>query len=244
MKRGRVKPLKIKMKTLYILICAVLLCGFVLILLSSFKDVKVSSDSVITKPHIIIDAGHGGEDGGAEVDGILEKDLNLSIAMILSDMLRANGFDVTDVREDDISVYSGDAETLSEKKTSDLNNRLKLFESDENNVVISIHQNKFTDPKYSGTQVFYSENHQDSIKLAESIRTAVTMLLQHDNTRELKKADENIFILDKTTVPAVIVECGFLSNPDERQKLCDEAYQKQMAFSIMLGFLEYYHMNY
>ena len=230
---GRVIHVKLKMKTLYIIICAVLFCAFAIILFSAFSDVKVSAEIPAEKQTIIIDAGHGGEDGGAEVDGVLEKDINLNISLILCDMLKANGYEVKMVRDSDISVYSDGAETLSEKKTSDLHNRLNLFNSDENNIVVSIHQNKFDNSKYSCTQVFYSVNNENSVILAESIRTAIVMLLQPDNTRELKPSSKDIFILDQAAVPAIIVECGFLSNDEERQKLTDEAY------AIMLGVMEF-----
>ena len=235
--------MKIKLKTMYIIICAVLFCAFVIVMLSAFSDVKVSVVLPPEKPKIIIDAGHGGEDGGAEVDDILEKDINLNISLILRDMLQSNGCDVTTVRDSDISVYSDGADSLSEKKTSDLHNRVNLFNSDTNNIVVSIHQNKFENSKYSGTQVFYSTNNEHSAELAESIQTAVVMLLQPDNTRELKPATKEIYILDQATVPAVIVECGFLSNDEERGNLSDEAYQKKMAYAIMLGIMDYCNKN-
>ena len=231
--------MKLKLKTVYIILCAVLFCVFAIVLFSAFSDVKVSAEIPLDQQTIIIDAGHGGEDGGAEVDGILEKDINLSIALILRDMLCANGYHVKMVRDSDISVYSDGADSLSEKKTSDLHNRVELFNADENNIVVSIHQNKFDDSRYSGTQVFYSENNENSQALADSIRTAVVMLLQPDNTRELKKATKDIFILDQAAVPAVIVECGFLSNDEERQMLTDETYQKKIAFAITLGITDY-----
>lgn len=230
---------KLKLKTLYIIICAVLFCVFAIVMFSSFSDVMVSGELPAEKQTIIIDAGHGGEDGGAEVDGVLEKDINLSISLILRDMLKANGYNVKMVRDSDISVYSDGADSLSEKKTSDLHNRADLFNSDENNIVISIHQNKFDNSKYSGTQVFYSSNHDNSVILAESVRTAVIMLLQPDNSRELKPATKDIFILDQAKVPAIIVECGFLSNDEERGKLTDDTYQKKLAYAIMLGIMDY-----
>lgn len=235
--------MKIKLRTLYLILFGVIFCALVIVMLSAFSNVKVSSSDVYIKPKVIIDAGHGGEDGGAEAGGVLEKDINLSVSLILSDMLRAQGFEVEEVRREDISVYSDSAETLSQKKTSDLHNRSELFNRDADNVVISIHQNKFENPKYFGTQIFYSKNNEKSPMLAESIKTAVTMLLQPDNTRECKPASSDIFILDQAQVPAVIVECGFLSNEEERQKLQTEEYQKKLAFSIMLGFLDYNQKN-
>ena len=226
--------MKIKLKTLYIIICAALFCIFGIVLFSAFSDVRVSVDISDSKPVVIIDAGHGGEDGGAEVDGVLEKDINLNISLMLRDMLCAEGYTVRMVRDSDISVYSDGADTLSQKKTSDLHNRVNLFNSDENNIVVSIHQNKFENSKYCGTQVFYSENHKN-----HNIRTAVVKQLQPNNTRELKPATKDIFILDQSTVPAVLVECGFLSNDEERKKLTDEEYQKKMSGAIMCGIIDY-----
>lgn len=199
-------------------------------------------DRIADFPTVIIDAGHGGEDGGCVAkDGTLEKDINLSISKKLSEMLREKGFNVREIRTEDISIYNDNSETLSEKKTSDLHNRLAIFNSNENNVIISIHQNHFSDSSYYGTQVFYSKNNSNSKILAEAVRKSVKESLQKDNERETKQADKSIFLLDNATVPAVIVECGFLSNDNEREKLKTEEYQNKMAYAICLGFLEYYY---
>lgn len=230
-----------KLKTIYILLLALILLSAAIVMISSFSDIAVPTSALGADalPHIVIDAGHGGEDGGAEVDHVLEKDINLCISAYLADLLRLNGYTVTQVRHTDEAVYSDGADTLREKKTSDLKNRVALFNADENNLVVSIHQNKFDSSRYSGTQVFYSDNHPRSRALAESIRKAVVMLLQHENTRELKKAGKDIYILDQTVVPAVIVECGFLSNDAERALLTDPAYQKKMAYAVAMGVLDY-----
>ncbi len=197
-----------------------------------------------TPPTIILDAGHGGEDGGAEAsDGTLEKDINLSIVLKLKDMLLQSGFEVTAVREEDISVGNQKLSTVRERKASDLKTRLEIFNNNENNVVLSIHQNKFEEPQYCGAQIFYSANNPQSSVLAESIRNSITSLLQPENNRECKKADENIYVLNNAVVPAVIVECGFLSNPKELENLKQEEYQLKTAFSIYLGFLQYYAEN-
>ena len=231
-----------KVKTIYIIaFCVIFICVCVL-LYAAFSDsaVQASSDNVSQdRPHIIIDAGHGGEDGGAEVDGVLEKDINLNISNKLADILRLCGYQVTEIRDEDISVYTDDAETLRQKKVSDLKHRVQIINADENNILISIHQNKFDNSAYSGAQIFYSVNDQDSMRLAENIRTSVVSLLQTDNSRELKPAGSDIYLLDQARVPAVIVECGFLSNPEERQKLLDEQYQDEMAYAIAMGVLEY-----
>ena len=188
---------------------------------------------------VIIDAGHGGEDSGAVVNGLIEKDINLPIALKLRDMLVASGYRVVMTRDSDISIYDSTASTVREKKVSDMKNREKIINSSEKNILISIHQNKFEQSKYSGAQIFYSGNNENSVLLAEEIRKSVTSLLQPYNRRELKKDSGSIYILKKAKVPAIIVECGFLSNPEEGAKLADEKYQSEMAFAIYCGFLQY-----
>ena len=230
-----------KVKTIYLIILAVLLISFCIVMFSAFSNITAHTSADIDDDRItvIIDAGHGGEDGGAEVDGVLEKDINLSIADKLADTLRLCGVRVTEIRDEDISVYDDSAQTLREKKVSDLKHRVEIVNGSENNILVSIHQNKFDNSAYSGTQVFYSSNNDKSRVLAESIRNSVVSLLQNDNTRELKPANSDIYLLDNATVPAVIVECGFLSNDEERAKLLDSGYQSEMAYSIAMGVLEY-----
>lgn len=231
-----------KVKTIYIILILVILISFGIFLYSSFSNIatQTSSDSIReAQPTIVIDAGHGGEDGGAEVDGVLEKDINLQIADKLADMLRLCGYKVVEIRDSDISVYEDGAESLRQKKVSDLNRRVEIANENEHNILVSIHQNKFENSAYSGTQVFYSENNEDSIVLAQSVRQSVVSLLQKDNARELKPGGSDIFLLKNTTVPAIIVECGFLSNQDERNKLMDDGYQSEMSYSIAMGVMEY-----
>ena len=229
-----------KVKTIYLIILAVLLISFCIVMFSAFSNITAhTSADIDDRITVIIDAGHGGEDGGAEVDGILEKDINLSIADKLADTLRLCGVRVTEIRDEDISVYDDSAQTLREKKVSDLKHRVEIVNGSENNILVSIHQNKFDNSAYSGTQVFYSSNNDKSRVLAESIRNSVVSLLQNDNTRELKPANSDIYLLDNAIVPAVIVECGFLSNDEERAKLLDSGYQSEMAYSIAMGVLEY-----
>ena len=196
------------------------------------------------KPTIVIDAGHGGEDSGAiSNDGnILEKNINLNISLLLKDLFLTNGFDVVMTRDTDISLHNPNA--TSHKKHSDLQNRVDIFNSSQNNIVISIHQNKFTQEKYSGTQIFYSSNCDKSSALAEKVKSSVVTLLQPDNQRECKVAGSEIFVLNNARVPAIMVECGFLSNEAEAQKLNNNDYQSKLAYCIYLGFLEYYYTNY
>ena len=189
---------------------------------------------------IILDAGHGGEDGGtSSTDGTKEKDINLAVTLRLKAMLESAGFQVKMTRETDIAVNDPNLDTVKQRKVSDIKNRLKLIQNTPNCIFISIHQNHFSESKYNGTQVFYSKNHEDSKAIAEDIQNEVVTFIQPENKREIKPATESIYLLWNTNVPAVLVECGFLSNPSEAQLLKDVSYQDKMAFSIFCGILKY-----
>lgn len=220
------------------LICIFLFGGLLYGAFGYDESTAVMSENAVS-PVIVIDAGHGGEDGGASANGLLEKDINLSIALKLRDMLTISGYKVIMTRDSDVSVYDSTADTTREKKVSDLKNRAEMINSSQNNILVSIHQNKFEQSQYFGTQMFYSKNDPKSAVLAEELRKSVTGMLQPDNKRELKQADSNIYILDKAQVPAVIVECGFLSNEEEAKKLADSDYQQKMAFSVYSGIIGY-----
>lgn len=205
-------------------------------------DSVATSSSASGLPKVIIDAGHGGEDGGATgIDGVSEKEINLSIAKNLESMLNLAGFQTIMTRDDDYDISDQGLKTVKQRKVSDLHNRLKLIEENKGCVFISIHQNKFSQSQYWGTQVFYSPNNDDSQILATNIKEAVTSFLQPENKRETKAADKNIYIIYNTKQPAVLVECGFLSNPSEVKKLKDEQYQKDMSFAIFSGFMNYWY---
>lgn len=236
--------MKIK-KFIFPCVCFALLSAFVFLMISAALNIKVSvsSESVKSMPTIVIDAGHGGEDGGAVSEsGVLEKDINLSIANDTSALFYLLGFDVTQTRKTDIALDNGE-DTIRKRKVSDMKKRLEIFNSSKENTIISIHQNKFSESKYHGTQIFYSPNNPKSKQLADSIKYSVKSLLQPDNERECKKADSGIYLLKNTNNPAVIVECGFISNGEECKNLLDSQYQKQMAYSITAGFLSYYNTN-
>lgn len=187
---------------------------------------------------VLIDPGHGGFDGGAVAeDGTTEKHLNLAISLCLRDMLYVCGVPVEMTRQTDTGLEEDSTTSIREKKSSDMHRRLSMY--DEASMVIAVHQNHFSVPKYSGTQLFYSGNHPDSALLAQAVRESVVEWIQPYNTRELKKANDGIFLLHHTATPTVLVECGFLSNPDEREKLKTPAYQQQMAFAVMAGYWNY-----
>lgn len=192
------------------------------------------------KGTVVLDAGHGGEDGGAVgINGALEKDINLAIALELQKYLIQNNFDVIMIRDGDYSVGDQNLETVSERKKSDTKNRLRTIEETGECVFISIHQNHFSESKYSGAQVFYSGNRAESAQLAETVRQNIVSSLQPENHRENKQADNSIYILYNCQVPAILVECGFLSNADEADRLLTESYQKNMAAAIYNGLIDY-----
>lgn len=189
-------------------------------------------------PGIIIDAGHGGIDGGATIsDGTVEKTINLQISKKMQRLFELCGFRVIMTRTDDI-LEAGDQKGRS-LKASDIYRRLDIAESNPDCLFLSIHQNKFSVPKYSGAQVFFAPNGEESQGLALSIQNSIVSLLQKENERQIKPSGSEIYLLDHTTIPAVMVECGFLSNPEERALLKQDSYQDQMAFAILCGVFDY-----
>ena len=179
---------------------------------------------------IIIDAGHGGVDGGAtSCTGVLESKLNLQIALRLEDLMHLVGWDTVMIRREDISVYT-EGESIAAKKVSDLNERVRIVNSTGNAVLISIHQNTFSDPRYSGAQVFYSSS-GESQQLAVTLQHALVTHLNPDSNRKAKKGS-GIYLLEKIKNTGVLVECGFLSNPEEEAKLRSSTYQLKLCSVI------------
>ncbi|MBQ8408316.1 MAG: N-acetylmuramoyl-L-alanine amidase [Clostridia bacterium] len=189
---------------------------------------------------VIIDAGHGGEDGGAvSLAGLVEKDVNLSIAHILRDMLRANDINVVMTREDDRLLYDKNVDYKGKKKKLDLDARIAIAESTPNAILVSIHMNSFTVSKYSGLQVWYSPNNAVSCELAELIQNNCHEKLQPSNSRSTKVANSTIRLLNEATCPAVLVECGFLSNPEEAAMLGTQEYRQKIAFLLFCSITEF-----
>lgn len=206
------------------------------------KAVNTSIKSQL--PLIIIDPGHGGEDGGAVTQtGEVEKDINLSISLCTEKLFAFFGFDTLMTRYKDELIYSDGCTNIREKKVSDIHNRMKMIEDNPNSIFLSVHQNHYDEEKYSGAQVFYSKNNEKSPLLAQSIQDTIKADLQNDNDRKIKPTGTEIYLLYHATVPCVMVECGFLSNRSEAQKLCDSDYQKQAAFDIFKGTYNYFMGN-
>lgn len=195
------------------------------------------------KPVIIVDAGHGGVDGGAVAsDGTVEKDINLKIALKLRDCLAAMGFSVLLTREGDYSIHDSSAGTIRQKKVSDIKNRLKMTSDHPEALFVSIHQNTYTSSKYRGSQVFYAAQNPKSRELAELLQTSLRDQLQPENTRQIKPSPKSIYLLYHMQSVGALVECGFLSNHDETQMLKSDDYQNKLAFSIACGIMDYHQM--
>ncbi len=199
-----------------------------------------SNNNVFTENNVIIlDAGHGGEDGGAVgVGGIIEKDINLSITLKIGRFLRLLGYDTVFTRTTDIMTCDDGLNSQREKKVSDIKNRLALLENTDCLCFISIHQNIFGGD-VRGAQIFYSGNNPESKALAESLQSGIISMLQPENKRVIKQATDDIYILYHTKKVAVLAECGFISNSSEAALLNDDTYQNKMAFSITFSAIGY-----
>lgn len=184
---------------------------------------------------VIIDPGHGGVDGGAtSCTGIMESKLNLEISLKLNDFLRFLGHDTKMIRTEDISVYTK-GETIAAQKASDLKERVRICNERKNALLLSIHQNNFPDSRYSGAQVFYT---QGSETIAKKLQTAFCTILNSGSRRQEKKGS-GIYLMEHITCPGVLIECGFLSNPEEERKLRSDDYQKKIAALIACTVSQY-----
>lgn len=185
----------------------------------------------VQKPYtVIIDAGHGGVDGGAtSCTGALESQLNLEIALRLEELMHLLGYDTVMIRRTDISVYT-EGETIAAKKVSDLKQRVKVVNETKGGILISIHQNQFSDSRYSGAQVFYAKGEQ-SKSLATKLQSAFVGSLNPGSHRKAKQAS-GVYLMEKITNPGVLIECGFLSNLKEEALLREPQYQKKLCAVI------------
>lgn len=213
-----------------------LLCALALVLgavwAPVFAPAMGEEGAALFPPAFVIDPGHGGEDGGAvSLSGHPESEINLAIALRLEWLLALYGFPVEMTREEDISIHDPQAETLREKKVSDLKNRAALVEAQPQAMLISIHQNTFPDPWYSGAQVFYggAEGSRDwALAAQELLRQA----LDPSNTRQAKPIPGTVYLMEHVSCPAILVECGFLSNPTEDLMLIQPQYQLKVAAGL------------
>lgn len=217
-------------------------CIFLLTLLAARWGSRAVTVFVETAPVereaiIVIDPGHGGVDGGAiSCTGIPESRFNLDISLGLRDLFHFLGYETRMIRTEDISVYR-EGDTIARKKMSDLKERVKMVGDTEKAVLLSIHQNHFPDDRYSGAQVFYADT-QGSQALAKALQKSFVTHLNPGSRRQEKKCS-GIYLMEHVQCPAVLIECGFLSNPREEAKLRSKEYQQQLSCVIAATVAEY-----
>lgn len=212
---------------------------FLLFLIAVFPFCHKLSKQVVAlhrnKTTIVIDVGHGGSDPGkVGIQGIKEKDVNLAIARYLKDYLIAEDYTVYMTRETDQGLYD---ESVSNKKKSDLSNRIQFVQKKNASCMISIHQNSYPDTIQHGAQTFYYEGREEDKNFAQYVQDAL-LAFDPSNTRQIK-SNTSYYILKNAQVPSILIECGFLSNPEETANLTDPNYQKQIAYAIAIGTCRY-----
>ena len=207
-----------------------------------FNDPAISafSSNDTGLPVLIIDPGHGGEDGGAvSLTGVCESHINLAIARRLDSALSLVGYPTQLLRQSDISLHDRGAVTIRQKKVSDLHNRADFVNRHDDAVLISIHQNSYPGARYSGAQVFYAPD-DASNSLAEHIQNSLIQNLDPTNKRQIKQIPDNLYLFQHITCPAVLIECGFLTNPREEALLQQPDYQTKLAAIIAASYLKYH----
>ena len=214
--------------------------GIINIIQKQEKTIEANALPVTNKV-IIIDAGHGKPDEGAEgFNGTTEQAINLEISLKLQKLIEQSGGKVILTRSDENGIYSNSVKGIRNLKVSDSKNRVEIANNSDADVFVSIHLNKFSaSPIYNGWQVFYQKENNYSKILADNIQENLNKNIEKENNRKTMSIS-NIYVMDKVKVPSVIVECGFLSNPEECELLKTEAYQNKIVWGIYLGLQEYF----
>lgn len=203
---------------------------------AEYVSVLKENGTKATRHTIVIDPGHGGNDPGkVAINSALEKDVNLAIALKLKKYLEQEDMEVVMTRQEDKGLYE---ETDSNKKVHDMKNRLAIMEGAKPALVVSVHQNSYPEESVSGVQVFYYRDSAEGKRAALLMQEQMIATLQPAKEREAKE-NSTYYILKKTTVPTIIVECGFLSNQEEADRLTSEDYQERVAWAIHLGIMRY-----
>ncbi len=229
--------------------------GFLLISLFAFSCSAIKDDNDIASKTVettatpvsgktvILDAGHGTPDEGAESsDGTTEAQTNLKITLKVQKLLEQSGCEVLLTRSDDNAIYDLDSKTLRQKKVSDIKNRVKIGNESSADIFVSVHLNKIPQSQYYGWQCFYNTKNEKSIDLAKSIQESLNESIEKENNRVAMKLD-SVYIMKNVEIPISIVECGFLSNPEEERELLEDSYQEKLAWGIYNGIMEYFYKN-
>lgn len=213
---------------------------FVFQVASSKQTVQTVSLPVSNKV-IILDAGHGKPDEGAQSsNGTTEAETNLKITLKVQSLLEQSGATVVLTRSDENAIYDLDKTTLRQKKISDIHNRVKIGNESSADIFVSIHLNKISQQQYYGWQCFYKQNDEKSTALAKSLQKNLNDSIQKENKRVSMKLD-NVYIIKHVEIPISIVECGFLSNPEEETQLLSDDYQNRLAWGIYNGIMDYFY---
>lgn len=222
-----------------------------LILISTFtysintkKEKIISTSSLpVSNKVVILDAGHGKPDEGASSNlGTTEESINLKITKKVQNLLEQSGSTVILTRSDENGIYDQDENSLRNKKVSDIKNRVKIGNESSADIFVSIHLNKIEQSQYYGWQTFFKTNNEQSKKLAQNIQQSLNESIQKENKRESLKISGK-YIIDHVEIPISIVECGFLSNPEEEKLLQQDEYQSRLAWGIYTGIMNYFYEN-
>lgn len=207
-----------------------------LIMISSYAGNFVEGDTL----SVIVDAGHGLPDGGAVgLSGSVEQEINLEIALKLQEILEAKGARVIMTRTDEKGLWENETDSIRKKKVADMNKRLDIMKNSDAHLFISIHMNSFPNHSASGLRIFYAPNHKEIKPLAENIQARIKDIT-NANINIVKSADKSLFLMKNPPIPAILVECGFLSNPSEEKKLQEDDYQARLAWAIADAIEKYY----
>lgn len=233
-------------KTVIVYVITILLASIVLLAAAIFSGALTPPDAVGTANDtlrysvVVIDAGHGGEDGGtSSKSGIIEKDVNLELAKALKEKLEAQGIKVVMTRDEDRLLYDRNTDFKGRKKRLDMAARLNIIQNTESCIFVSLHMNSFSDSRYSGLQVWYSDNNPDSHELADIIQNNIKSKLQPNNNRMTKSAGSSIYLLEQSSCPSVLVECGFLSNAAEAELFKDAKYKDTLCSHLCDSVIEF-----
>lgn len=228
-------------KTIRIFVLSIFGIALGLSVITDRKEAVPTVSLPVSGKTIVIDAGHGKPDEGAESsNGTTEAETNLKIALKLQNLLEQSGSSVVLTRSDENAIYDIDAKTLRQKKISDIHNRVKIGNESSADIFVSIHLNKIPQQQYDGWQTFYKDGNENGQKLAISIQDNLNKAIQKENNRVAKTID-NIYIIKHVEIPIAIVECGFLSNPEEEKLLLQDEYQNKLAWGIYNGIIDYFY---
>ena len=231
-------------KRISIIVCCVFVAIFAFMLSTApnnDEDIVQTVTLPVSGKTVVVDAGHGAPDEGAQSsNGTTEAETNLKIALKLQNLLEQSGCNVILTRSDENAIYDLDSKTLKQKKISDIHNRVKIGNESSADIFVSIHLNKIPQQQYYGWQCFFKEGNEQSINLAKQIQENLNESIQKENKRVAMKLN-NVYIMKHVEIPISIVECGFLSNPEEEQQLLDDTYQNRLAWGIYNGIIDYFY---